>query len=432
MELLEKDIKRKVNMALIKCYECGAEISDKASVCPHCGAPVKQDAQIENSVAGNEVKITADATEKAEKKKGGKKVAVIGAIVGILAVAGVLAFVFFGNRKASDEKIRQEAENVLALAQMSGANMAIGGAGRDEATGVAKVLYVVSYEGTSHDFYSMDDSVKQDLDNTCNTLLQTLSGSLEDALKEEVAVGINIMSSPGEYEFLGTSIHQDAEIVAEYYDYGSDERNQQMKEAAEAQAEADEAQKQSDYEKLVDLVKNEKYAEAEDFYTAALSDYADAKQYYYFAKAMVLYDNKFYGQAYETYEEECAGFAEAEPLKKKLEDEILPLDGIYQNESVDYPMYICIYHGQVSTEMPSSYSKPKKTIYVQKLFGYEFTGGKKGYGIGYTASLGADPNPEYVMGDMEGGKFLVAAAPGASYTTFAGVYKKVSDTAPTP
>jgi len=28
-------------MALIKCYECEKEISDKAPACPHCGAPVK-------------------------------------------------------------------------------------------------------------------------------------------------------------------------------------------------------------------------------------------------------------------------------------------------------------------------------------------------------------------------------------------------------
>ena len=27
------------NMALIKCYECGKEISDKAPSCPQCGAP---------------------------------------------------------------------------------------------------------------------------------------------------------------------------------------------------------------------------------------------------------------------------------------------------------------------------------------------------------------------------------------------------------
>lgn len=26
-------------MALIKCHECGKEISDLAKTCPHCGAP---------------------------------------------------------------------------------------------------------------------------------------------------------------------------------------------------------------------------------------------------------------------------------------------------------------------------------------------------------------------------------------------------------
>lgn len=28
-------------MALIKCPECGREISDKASSCPHCGYPIE-------------------------------------------------------------------------------------------------------------------------------------------------------------------------------------------------------------------------------------------------------------------------------------------------------------------------------------------------------------------------------------------------------
>lgn len=29
-------------MSLVKCPECGREISDKAAVCPNCGAPVKK------------------------------------------------------------------------------------------------------------------------------------------------------------------------------------------------------------------------------------------------------------------------------------------------------------------------------------------------------------------------------------------------------
>jgi len=31
-------------MALIKCYECEKEISDKAPACPHCGAGFGQSA----------------------------------------------------------------------------------------------------------------------------------------------------------------------------------------------------------------------------------------------------------------------------------------------------------------------------------------------------------------------------------------------------
>ena len=35
-------MKRRVDyMALIKCPECGKEISDKATACPNCGAPVQ-------------------------------------------------------------------------------------------------------------------------------------------------------------------------------------------------------------------------------------------------------------------------------------------------------------------------------------------------------------------------------------------------------
>ena len=33
-------------MALIKCKECGAMISDKAGHCPHCGAPVEIQATV--------------------------------------------------------------------------------------------------------------------------------------------------------------------------------------------------------------------------------------------------------------------------------------------------------------------------------------------------------------------------------------------------
>lgn len=45
-------------MALIKCPECGKEISDKASACPNCGCPLSE------IVKSGVVKIKLPRTEK--------------------------------------------------------------------------------------------------------------------------------------------------------------------------------------------------------------------------------------------------------------------------------------------------------------------------------------------------------------------------------
>lgn len=44
-------------MALIKCPECGKEISDKASVCPNCGCPLKEKEVDSKFKANNKVKV---------------------------------------------------------------------------------------------------------------------------------------------------------------------------------------------------------------------------------------------------------------------------------------------------------------------------------------------------------------------------------------
>ena len=36
-------------MTLIKCKECNKEISDKAKSCPHCGFPIEETQNIENT-----------------------------------------------------------------------------------------------------------------------------------------------------------------------------------------------------------------------------------------------------------------------------------------------------------------------------------------------------------------------------------------------
>lgn len=47
-------------MALIKCKECGKEISDKATACPHCGCPVQTTDEAKVEVQGTTNIKTAD------------------------------------------------------------------------------------------------------------------------------------------------------------------------------------------------------------------------------------------------------------------------------------------------------------------------------------------------------------------------------------
>lgn len=53
-------------MALIKCNECGKDVSDKASVCMNCGSPIESskkyldNANVNNTVANYEVNIKAN------------------------------------------------------------------------------------------------------------------------------------------------------------------------------------------------------------------------------------------------------------------------------------------------------------------------------------------------------------------------------------
>jgi len=49
-------------MALIKCGECGKEISDKANMCVHCGNPLNEDVAQKSNVNINEPLTTSDTS----------------------------------------------------------------------------------------------------------------------------------------------------------------------------------------------------------------------------------------------------------------------------------------------------------------------------------------------------------------------------------
>lgn len=67
-------------MALIKCSECGKEVSDKANACPNCGAPIKED-EIKK-----EIKAGINMT---------KKLAIVLVIILVIIIISVFIFGYF-------------------------------------------------------------------------------------------------------------------------------------------------------------------------------------------------------------------------------------------------------------------------------------------------------------------------------------------------
>lgn len=83
-------------MALISCSECGKEISDKATACPHCGAP--------NINAPTTQPSHADSVP--EPKKGGVLKWILGIPVGLLVVMLTIGSIV-GNTPEGKERSRE-------------------------------------------------------------------------------------------------------------------------------------------------------------------------------------------------------------------------------------------------------------------------------------------------------------------------------------
>jgi hypothetical protein len=84
-------------MALIKCSECGKQVSEKASACPKCGAPI--------AIAATNGSSSTNTTRAGAKLEGmGFVIVVVGMLVGMVdnpfishvgGVAFVVGFVVF-------------------------------------------------------------------------------------------------------------------------------------------------------------------------------------------------------------------------------------------------------------------------------------------------------------------------------------------------
>ena len=92
-------------MSLIKCPECGHEVSDLAAACPQCGCPIAKSANIQMPQAPNTPQPNVT----------GKKRAVVTAVVVsliIIALAGTAVwFLFFRSSDDADERVAYE--NIL-------------------------------------------------------------------------------------------------------------------------------------------------------------------------------------------------------------------------------------------------------------------------------------------------------------------------------
>lgn len=89
-------------MAMIKCSECGKDVSDKAAVCPNCGNPIGA-ASAPNSA------VPANTAEKPKKKKKGCLIAVIVVIVVICIISAVYTPVYLGFKKRAMDAMSEAA-----------------------------------------------------------------------------------------------------------------------------------------------------------------------------------------------------------------------------------------------------------------------------------------------------------------------------------
>jgi len=71
-------------MTLIKCIECGKEVSDQAASCPHCGAPIQSSAS--NKTKSNPVSCNGC-------------LAVFGVFIGLIFIGSVISNIANGGKK---------------------------------------------------------------------------------------------------------------------------------------------------------------------------------------------------------------------------------------------------------------------------------------------------------------------------------------------
>lgn len=118
-------------MALIKCSECGKQISDKAKQCIHCGAPIEIENEINKDVKENNKNKEAVSTDKnvinntTSQNANNNSNNTAGGIIGLILLAVIIisalygAGVFDSDKKDTTVKKEEKTETILSASKLS-------------------------------------------------------------------------------------------------------------------------------------------------------------------------------------------------------------------------------------------------------------------------------------------------------------------------
>lgn len=196
-------------MALIKCPECGKEISDKAESCPNCGCPVKSEnseiiqkdaIQEEFDNEGNVSMDEAIKIEKPEKKPLSKKV-IIGIVVAIVMVIIGTVVYFVTTADSRNYKTGQEFYEKGKYEEAISKFSALG-TYKDSKEMVEKCEYALSVDG-------------QFLNALSKGLMERWKYSEEDYI-EEFGKDFDVMETSEYIEYIKNCINFELDNIAKF------------------------------------------------------------------------------------------------------------------------------------------------------------------------------------------------------------------------
>lgn len=100
-------------MALLKCPECGNQVSDKAASCPQCGHPVSEMQKSVRQAPIQQAKVKAEQATERKTKKGLKSITIIAGILilVLIIIGGVVGFMYL--RSKAEEKKQMDAQQKI-------------------------------------------------------------------------------------------------------------------------------------------------------------------------------------------------------------------------------------------------------------------------------------------------------------------------------